>query len=530
MSHEQMLAWLDQASSGEVQAAAGRLATAATEIQRIAEQLKLRPQVVEWKGEGADAFRSWANELANSSLRLADFSKAAGVQLGHASDAIATAQASIPRDTKGAQANLDAATAAHNDPDSAAIRAKSASELAALKADREKVRQEAADQMRKLAQSYQASTTQMNGLERPQFPPPPAAIAPPAPVEASEDLARPGGSASQGTGGGSSGSGPAGVTGSKRVEHKDVVASGPHVHADAPVKVGSTPPHSSPPTIRPDTHVGVEPDAHVNVDTVSTPPGVHQRSTGSAGGPPMTTRPETGPLLPMTGPVPPMPQRSARLPSAPGGSEAPIGRGRVPSQPGEGPLGRSLSRGVTGGSAVPAKSLPASDGPMGRAVPGGQGPVAGRQGPVSGRGSTSNSGITGGRPSTPPGTGKSMGRGPSASFGGEHTTGRGAAGRASNAGATGQPATRGTGPGAGRSAATPRAGIVGGTPQQTGRAPARPGAPVPSAPTRGGISGGVPSETRTRGGRGASSGSSGGARQRKDKQRKDRRDEPPANE
>ena len=53
MSHEQMLAWLDQANSGTVQAAADRLVSAAEEIRKIAEELKVRPQWVEWKGEGA---------------------------------------------------------------------------------------------------------------------------------------------------------------------------------------------------------------------------------------------------------------------------------------------------------------------------------------------------------------------------------------------------------------------------------------------------------------------------------------------
>ena len=52
MSHEAMLAWLDQANSGTVQGAADRLAAAAKEIRKIAEDLKVRPQWVEWKGGG----------------------------------------------------------------------------------------------------------------------------------------------------------------------------------------------------------------------------------------------------------------------------------------------------------------------------------------------------------------------------------------------------------------------------------------------------------------------------------------------
>ncbi len=69
-----MLAWLDQANAGTVQAAATRLTAAAKEIRKIAEELKVRPQWVEWKGEGADAFRAWTGDLANSTLRLGDFS------------------------------------------------------------------------------------------------------------------------------------------------------------------------------------------------------------------------------------------------------------------------------------------------------------------------------------------------------------------------------------------------------------------------------------------------------------------------
>ena len=173
-----MLAWLDQANSGTVQGAADRLAAAAKEIRAIAEDLKVRPQWVEWKGAGADAFRTWSADLANATLRLGDFSEGSATWLGHASNAIASAQASIPRDAGSAQANLDAARSAHNDPDASAIARKSASELAALEADKEKVRQEAVAQMRKLGQAYEQASTQMNGLERPKFPPPPQAIAP----------------------------------------------------------------------------------------------------------------------------------------------------------------------------------------------------------------------------------------------------------------------------------------------------------------------------------------------------------------
>ncbi|MDH2393551.1 hypothetical protein QCN29_33260, partial [Streptomyces sp. HNM0663] len=63
MSHEQMLAWLDEASSFHVRDAGDRLARAAGEIRKIALQLKFRPERVEWQGEGFEAFVEWGASL-----------------------------------------------------------------------------------------------------------------------------------------------------------------------------------------------------------------------------------------------------------------------------------------------------------------------------------------------------------------------------------------------------------------------------------------------------------------------------------
>ncbi|GAA3220569.1 hypothetical protein GCM10020256_26700 [Streptomyces thermocoprophilus] len=189
MSHEQMLAWLDQANSGEVQSAADKLVNAAKEIRKIADELKIRPQWVEWKGEGADAFRIWAGDLANSAYRLADFSDGSAKWLGEASKAISTAKASIPRDKASATANLEAARKYHNDPDSQEIASKSRAELAAIEANKEKVRLEAVAEMRKLAQAYDQSSEQLDKLERPKFPPPPSEVSG---IETPTEISRPG--------------------------------------------------------------------------------------------------------------------------------------------------------------------------------------------------------------------------------------------------------------------------------------------------------------------------------------------------
>ncbi|GAA3835816.1 translation initiation factor IF-2 [Streptomyces phyllanthi] len=449
MSHEQMLAWLDQANAGTVQAAADRLATAAKEITKIAEELKIRPQWVEWKGEGADAFRTWTADLANATLRLGDFSEDSAKWLGQASDAIARAQAAIPRDTKSAQANLAAATSAHNDPDAASVAAKSASELEALAASREKVRQEAAAEMVKLGQAYQLSATQMNGLERPKFPPPPEAVLPEDARKVNDGtLLTRSGAASQADV--SAGTGPASVV------HADVAAD------DTGAPRASThgralPEQSVPRQDAPPTRMGID-----SVDTLLPE---KQTATGPVGGPPGSGRVDgtgTG-AAPQTGWIPQVPGGRAGTPiSGRQGQGHPTATGRMPQLPGQ---------------AVPS--------PNPARVPG-------------------NAGIVGGRPVTPPSATPTQGIPRGTVVGAEAATGRGPMGPTNS---TTTPAgrvvgQRGQAPS--RRPPFPNGGVVGGSPQQTGRVATGTGnsgvagssGTASGSTTRGGIVGGASSAAR----------------------------------
>ncbi|MEU5364613.1 hypothetical protein ABZ354_14165 [Streptomyces sp. NPDC005925] len=342
MSHEQMLAWLDQANPGTVQAAADRLVAAAKEIRKIAEELKVRPQWVEWKGEGADAFRTWAGDLANSTLRLGHFSEGAAKWLGETSGAIARAQASIPRDAGSAQVNLEAARAARNDPDAAAVAAKSQSELAALVAHKEEVRQQAAAQMRKLGQTYAWSATQMDALERPRFPPPPTAFVP---------------------------------TDSRSIGHDDTETrpgsvmsasvSSAHLRQGREGSAG-TPDLSRSPSVTSSAHrtpVDVEQPTRMGVDSVATSPQSPLSPTVAAGGLPGPEQMHGG-VTPQTGMAPPAFGNRAGAPvhSSAGHGRA-SGMGRMPFQPGQGstsnpvrmPSGPSAvgtSSGIVGGRPV----------------------------------------------------------------------------------------------------------------------------------------------------------------------------------
>ncbi|MFF6993826.1 translation initiation factor IF-2 [Streptomyces sp. NPDC008313] len=441
MSHEQMLAWLDRANAGTVQAAADRLVAAAKEIRKIAEELKVRPQWVEWKGEGADAFRTWTGDLANATLRLGDFSEDSATWLSRASDAIVTAQASIPRDKPGAQANLDAATEAHNDPDAATVAHKSTTELAALAADKEKVRQEAAAQMTKLGQSYDLSATQLDNLERPKFPPPPKAIAPP---EANRRGDRSDAGRQSDTGQVAAattrpdsvalGSGEASEA--SRGVHSGVTSRGESL-AEIPVAADSLPP------------------THMDIDSTPVLPQATHPAEGAQSNLPDTGQTH-GRVSPAVGEVPPAFGGSTRLPAGPAGPGRATATGRSPLLPGQGGAGANLGRGP---------------------------------------GST---GVVGGRPGVGP-VGRPLGAIPRGTVvGAEGTTTRNPVGRAGGPGPVGQTLGRQTqAPGR----RVPNGGALGGKSQQQRPVVGRPSAPVGSgsdgkpAGARGGISGGTPNST-----------------------------------
>ncbi|MGW1406481.1 WXG100 family type VII secretion target [Streptomyces sp. NPDC002403] len=167
MSHVQLVAWLDQANSEAVKAVADRLESAAKEIDKIGEELKIRPQMVEWKGQGAESFRTWSADLANATLRLGLYSRGASTHLSDAADAIALAKAAMPRPEGDPEASMKAALQASGDPDATALVRKLTEE-----------REAAAAEMRKLSQTYSQSVEGFGKLEKPEFPPPPQVIAP----------------------------------------------------------------------------------------------------------------------------------------------------------------------------------------------------------------------------------------------------------------------------------------------------------------------------------------------------------------
>ena len=442
MSHEQMLAWVDEASSFYVQDAADRLTKAATKMRDIAKTLRDRPGRVEWKGEAEKAFMEWADSLASSTHSLADYSDDASFWMSQASDAIALAQSAIPRYTSHEQAkeNLEAARKFHNDPDSQQIAASARSQMAdvegkaltpeevaqRLAAKAEANRQAAADEMEKLSGSYQWSDHQMQNLVVPTLPPPPAAFVPPV-TEVRDDY---GSDASTSTVGGTGSTGDARATarsqGTQSIGEVGVVSP-------AGDKTGPT--H----VVRPEV------PADLGIDSVGTLPPPTTTNPPQTSVTPPVSKPDgfTPPMTTLPGQIPPAVTGGTRANTPPMASRSPLGPGRT--GPGiTGPLGMPRE-GISGGRAVPPGGGRATTG-----IP--RGTVIGNE-----RGTGPNSG---------------MGRGPMGGMGGTHA-----------------PMGGQNGISGGRRLAVETGGVVGGRPQQPGAAGSRPFTPGGSGLVRGGAHG-----------------------------------------
>ncbi|WP_146063434.1 hypothetical protein [Streptomyces sp. SM11] len=375
MSHKQMIAWLDQANSTAVQGVADRLSSAAKEISKIGEELKIRPQIVKWEGDGAESFRTWSADLANSTLRLGEFSQGASQRLGEAADAIALAKAAIPRPTGDPEASLKAAESARNDPDSAEL-------IRKLNGEREA----AAAEMRKLSQAYTHSVAQLNKLERPTFPPPPQGIAPDATDRTGSDseyggVTRPSGS----------------VPDYRSIDAKPLGQDA--LSSDSVKPVGSTVlPTALPPVVSEPVNMRIDgtavlPDTPLAQASATVAPPNGARNDVvlppiSGGGPPVTGQ---GPLSRTSsdmGRKSPGLVRSPALPTTTGGVSGRSG-GRTPH-----------SNGIVGGRPVPQTTGQVPGLPRGTVV-GGEGSAAARapmaHGSGSGAGGGAQNGIVGGR-------------------------------------------------------------------------------------------------------------------------------------
>ncbi|MEW2083151.1 hypothetical protein [Streptomyces sp. NPDC005283] len=431
LSHQELMALLSSANHETAATLAGKLAAAAKTITEIGDDLKTRVGLVRWEGQGGDAFKEWGNQTANATLHLGTYAENAGKWLDQVSIAIAEAHSQMPplsettnaqNDLKSAQGNLEAAKKNPKDTDSPTVSRTAQSDATGAQARLDATRADAARQLRKLADTYVQSGTQVNRLEPPTFPPPANHLPANQWVMPQEHKALPGQAYS-----------------SQRSAGTGATAS--HARDDST----ATPDGSN--AAVPASHGKVIPDRPVDmgIDSVATLPETHTSPPGTTGNAPPVVGRSEGPDVVPRGMIPPAFGGSkTAMPSANApGRALPSVRGLgVPGQAGIN--SRMPREGIVGGRPVaPNTGRPAGGIPRGTVI-GSEG-TTGTRGPM-GRGTPGMPGMHGGGP----------------------------------AGGVGQSGVSG-----GRRLASEVGGVVGGRPQQPGQTSARPFTPGGSGLVRG---------------------------------------------
>ncbi|MFP8884357.1 WXG100 family type VII secretion target [Streptomyces mangrovi] len=445
---EEMFSLVDDADPADIESAADTLWDAGGKIRQVGDDLKKHIDKVDWEGEFGDSFRDWGRKLSRNTLLLADFTEKASTQLKAAGVGLSMVRGGMPeRDPA-----VMAAPRLESIPPEERDESNEKYKLAKKKEDN---RQEAINQMNRLASYYKVSHDNMKDLEEPEFGPMPNVGMPPAPREEGRKPVPGGGgvSASPGHGGGGTASGSQ-ATG---------MGATPSAPSEPGYAEGAPAPHEP---VRTDlnTVAPVAPPAPADAGP-RTPP------APTGGGPAAP-----GPALP--GPAPAPTHRG-------GGSLKQVGTSRHPTTqvPGQGP-----GQPGTGRAGGPPTVPPASN-TNPRPVTTGSGPPAGRAPtattPPMGRG---GSGIFGGTPQQGQGTsnGPRLPRG--TVVGAEHgMTGR-PPGGAAGTGAVGSGAGSGS---TGRRPGTTTGGGAVGAPRNTpGQGSAvRPFTPGGSGLARGGTGG-----------------------------------------
>ncbi|ARZ69874.1 hypothetical protein SMD11_4266 [Streptomyces albireticuli] len=444
--HQKLCEMVEGADHERVSEIAKTLKGAAKAIKTLGDDLKKHVDGVVWDSDAGEAFRRWGASMSNESARLSEYAKTAGETMADAASNLREAT-KMPKYSASDKALVDSWVKAHpyvfggvpnpliNLVDKG-LNLGGTSQKAAYDAQKRIAddHHHAAALMKKLAESYHQTGTQIFAVQRPNFPPMPGMIMPnadlqdggeyePLPGGPGASSGGGGGGAPGAFGGGSSGGGGMGTAGpsgpgERPGSRPDLDLSG---GADAPprprIPLPDRPPVTPPDAGRP--HIPVPPPPVPNW------PGPDRRPDPSRPGgrlPDQGRRPAPripGPGLPGPGPVP---RPDTRLPQpAPG--PVPRPGGRLPNPPHDGIVGGQP--GPRGGTSGPTQNPGRSNvfgteptqrqgqtrppmGPVGAGggFPGVSGPPAGRPGTGAGRHmATDPGGIVGGRPGQRPGGG-----------------------------------------------------------------------------------------------------------------------------
>ncbi|MEU9985464.1 hypothetical protein AB0E10_01425 [Streptomyces sp. NPDC048045] len=375
---EQLWAMVESADGPTASGLGELLKEAAKTIKEIGGDLQTHSMAVEWEGEGGAAFRTWCYQAALTTVSLGDYSENAGKWLGHAADTLHEVKPQLEilrKQSAGPRSVLEAHTAkATNVGDHGGGPSDSA--VTKAKTQYANTRAEAGGLMMKLAQSYAASTEQINAVEAPKFPELPERFVPPK-VDDGTHVSAPTTQESPGPGtvrrvksntyerAASSRSGGTGSVPQPSTTH----------HLKDPVDV--------PRHVPPNAHIDVP---HTAIDSTGTLPpaptvaSAHSAPPAGPSSPDVRTPSATGALPPVFG------AGTTRPPGVREGGERPVYRGRgslpTPSGPGTSGSPRIPGRGLFGPSVTGSEPAP-------------------ERGPLSPAPAQGANGITGGRPVTP---------------------------------------------------------------------------------------------------------------------------------
>ncbi|MEU2869952.1 hypothetical protein ABZ769_12205 [Streptomyces olivoreticuli] len=390
--HEQLQAMVEPADAQKVTDLAHRLTAASSAIKELGDDLKKHMDRVHWQGEGGEAFRGWGSRMSNATLRLGHYAENAGTWMNHAAVTLGQVKRDMPKYSAASKATVDAYLNAQP-PNMRVIQeplvdlpavGSAPSQRQAYEAQKRlhDDHMHAAELLKKLSESYNASGVQLMRAERPNFPPPPPQVMPPPPSlrDTRERVSLSGGSSVSGSAGPS-----ASATGLAAATRGTTTGS-----ATADSSAGYV--------VRPGGPSGVDLDGGVATSHVSRPAPSHEGTVNPRpSGSPDWVHPQL-PSIPL-----PVPGRQGtgsvdgRVPTSPGTRQSTVpGRESLPGRPNVS-VPVVPRDGVVGGR--PATRIPPSPtGSPARGVVIGTEPGQVRTpvGPGSGSG-----GVVGGRPPMP---------------------------------------------------------------------------------------------------------------------------------
>ncbi|MEU3602500.1 hypothetical protein ABZ714_27875 [Streptomyces sp. NPDC006798] len=388
-----MIDMVETANPADLENAGDNLWLARKALSDAAEELRTNVGKVHWEGQSGEAFRDFGKALADHADKLSTFADIAATQIRVAGTGLASVRSSMPeRDNrliKHDAKTMPVPERVDTNPDY----------VAAKKAEQN--RQEAINQMNRLASFYAVSEQALAGQEAPKFDRVLKADVPPPIGRRTEPPTR---QRSVGTISGTP------ETSSVSDRRSEAVVNGERPRSEVP---GAPP--SSPPGRGPSMELdSVAPPAAPPMNPNSAPPPTI--TPGPGGVPPVVQTPPMGPPVVATPPN--------TFKPGPGGSPPPVVSKSI-SGPGQGGQNHVTSRGAQGQPYGPGRqpviggAPPSSTGvsnpvgrptgpmgsggqqsPMGRANPMATGPAAGGQGPITGRGGQPAQPMAG-RPNTP---------------------------------------------------------------------------------------------------------------------------------